>query len=110
MAELELPIYIGCDNTFEINDFRIAHTPTSFVNSGTATWILYDADGVAVTSGSGNMSYTTSSDGDWYGTVTAAVTATLTENAKYKIKISATDGTYTIVAWIKCRAEYYYGE
>ena len=110
MAELELPIYIGCDNTFEINDFRIARTPTDFVNSGTVTWILYDPDGVAVPSGTGSMTYTTSSDGDWYGTISAAVTATLTENAKYRIKITASDGTYTVVAWIKVRAELYYGE
>lgn len=109
MADIEVPIYINCDNTIELDGLRNARTPTSFINSGTVTLNLYDADGIAVTGATSlTMTYTTSSDGDWYGTIPSTVT--LTENAKYTAKITATDGTYTVNIYIKMRAEYYYGE
>lgn len=111
MADLEIPIYIGCDNTFELDGLRNARTPTSYVNSGSGSFVLYDPDGVAVTNASSlTMTYATSSDGDWYVTIPASATVLLTENYKYNGKCTMTDGTYTVIIWTKFRAEKYYGE
>ena len=114
MSEIEKPIYINCDNTIEIDGLRNSRLAssslaTSYINSGTVTMTLYDADNVAVTGATAlALAYVTSSDGDWYGTIPYSVA--LTENAKYTLVITATDGTYRVVVYQKLRAEYYYGE
>lgn len=77
-------IYIGnaFDLFFDAATLRATGAPQ---NAGTCTYALQTAAGVAVSGGSGTLSYVSGTDGNYLGYVTAAVTATLTSGAVYKV-------------------------
>lgn len=77
----------------------------TYLNTATVTAQVKTSAGVAVGSPV-TLSYVTSSDGNYLGILDAAVTATLTENAQYRIEYTLTQGNYNGFRRILERAQY----
>lgn len=98
-----IPIGGDCDVTY---DGAQPRTGGSYLNSGTCTYALKDADGNAVASGTGTLSYVAASDGNYLGVIDAAVTATLTPDAWYYVEITFSQGGYNDFRRLKRQARY----
>jgi hypothetical protein len=83
-------IVVGSDFTPQIGGVRNAATG-DYLNSATVTFVLYNAVGTSVTSGS--CTYVTSSDAVYRGVIESTVTSTLTAgNAYYLIYTVSSSG------------------
>lgn len=91
-----MPLFIGCDNVLKYSGAHDADvTPASqsdYLNALTVTYVVNDSNGTQITTGT--LSYVSSSNGNYKGTIDGAVTAALTVGALYTIIITATGGGY----------------
>lgn len=91
-----MAISIGSDNLVTLSGL-IDNTTALYQNSATVTGALLTATNTPVTTF--NLTYVTSSNGNYRGTIPAATTATLTVGAEYKIKVTAVSVSNTLVLW-----------
>lgn len=63
----------------------------AYVNDATVTAVLKDSDGATVYSFS--LSYVTSSNGNYRGSIPHATTATLEDGAKYSLEVTIVSGS-----------------
>lgn len=80
-------VYISTDNFVRLNGL-MDDSDRSWENSATVTGKLIDSNGDDVSGSSFSLTYVTSSDGDYEGSI--ADTVSLTENASYTLEIVAT--------------------
>ena len=97
------PIYISVDHNMTLTGMNIAGT---YLNTATATYVLKDADGSTVSGGTGTLSYVSASNGNYLGVIESTVTALLTENARYWIEITFSQGSYQDFRRLPVRALY----
>lgn len=83
-------LFINEDNLIRWDRADLASSG-AFVNSGTGTWELLDADGLSLATGS--MAYVASSRGRWHGTIDKADTDSLIEGATYFVGITLANGS-----------------
>lgn len=76
---------IGCNVTVSYTGAQDAVT-LAYLNTGTATWAVKDADDATV--GSGSLTYLAASDGNYYGTIPASLTAGLTLDDPYTVVVN----------------------
>lgn len=81
-------IYVGSDMRISLKGLS---ADGSYLNSATVTWVLLKYDGT--TAGSGSLSYTASSNGNYTGTVPSTVTSTLTENLSATLQVTISQGS-----------------
>lgn len=96
-------LYIGNDRYITLSGLNDA-ADNSYLNSATVTYAIYEANGTAVSGGTGTLSYISASNGNYRGIIDAAITATLTAEAAYYIAITATQGNYDGLFRIDCTA------
>ena len=94
-------LYISADMTVTYND---ATADSTALTTGTCTYALKTADGTAVSIGTGTLTH--SSAGDYAGVIESTVTATLTENALYRLEITFVQGAYNDFRRLLCKAVY----
>lgn len=100
---MSLALYVGEDMAIQMIGLRDAITG-SYVNDATMTYTLKTAAGVAVTGASAiSMAYVAASDGNYRGTMDAAVSGTLTNETVYYLEITVSGSVFRR---IKCKAEY----
>ena len=87
------PIYLSADHYVEYLDARDSADDTA-LNSATCTYALTTAAGVAVSGGTGTLTYVAASSGNYRGTIESTVTATLTAGSRYKVVITFSQGLY----------------
>jgi hypothetical protein len=83
------PIYISADHYVRYYGAQDS-ADDSYLNSGTCTFVLYNAAGASVTSGT--CSYVASSNGNYRGVIESTTTSGLTVGAKYRIVITFVQG------------------
>ena len=99
-----MTLLIGCDVYIKYTGARDAVTG-AYLNSGTCTYSLENLDGTVIAGGTGSLSYTSASDGDYLGVIDAAVTALLTEDEKYKVVITFSSSGYDDVQYVESVAK-----
>jgi hypothetical protein len=82
-------LYLNEDNLIRWDRARLA-SDSSYVNAGTAAWVLKD-DAEAVRD-SGTLDYVAGSSGRWQGTLDRTITALLVEGASYHLEITLATG------------------
>jgi hypothetical protein len=97
------PLYIAADNTVK---FEGAHdpdvSPTVYLNAGTCTWELMDADDAPFAPPrTGTLAHVAASDGNYLGQIDAAAVDDLTEEAEYHVWITFTEGNYSDLRRLK---------
>ena len=97
-------IRIGADH--DVSYLGAADRDGNYQNSGTCTYALKDADGNAVSGGTGTLSYVAASNGNYLGVIESTVTATLTAGATYYLEITFSKSTLNDFRRLRCRAEY----
>jgi hypothetical protein len=97
-------IAIGSDNLVRLDVLQNAST-LAYINSATVSFNLKDSTG-AVIQGPTTMSYVAASNGRYEGSITAATTNTMTQNAAYSIEITATSAGITPFRRLSCIAKY----
>ncbi len=95
---------IGSDMDIGLTGVRASATGT-YLNSGSATWELFDADGDSA--GTGAMAYVAASDGDYAGTIESTVTNDLEENAFYALVYTFSQGGYQLEIRRRVQAIYF---
>lgn len=95
-------IYIGCDHTVSVTGLRIAGG--AHLNAATITYSLQSTDGTEITGGSGSLTYTPASDGDYTGTIESTVTALLTNKVLYLLILTIAESPYNDKRWIELNA------
>jgi hypothetical protein len=99
------PLYINEDNAIRWDAAKRAAAGT-YINSGTGTWELLDADLNLLVSGS--LSYVSSSNGRWQGTIDKTDVDDLVEGAVYYVDLTLTDGSGADgFRRIECVAQYH---
>jgi hypothetical protein len=78
---------------------------SAYQNAATVAGELFESDRTT-SLGTFTMSYVAASDGNYRGTIAAAVTATLTEGTEYRIKVTATVATNVKPFWLDVTAVY----
>jgi hypothetical protein len=96
-------ISIGSDNLVRLDSLKNASTD-AYLNTATVSFVLKDSSGATV-QGSTAMA-NVNSTGRYEGTLTAANSGALTENAKYTVEITATQGGITLFRKLSCTAKY----
>lgn len=96
-------LYIGNDRYITLSGVNDA-ADGLYLNSATVTYALYEADGTAVSGGTGTLTYIAASNGNYRGVIDAAVTTTLTAEAQYYFVITATQSNYDGKWRINCTA------
>lgn len=99
-----MSLFIGCDMVVQYTGARDAISG-AYLNSGTCTYALLDADGNGVAGGSGSLSYVAASDGIYRGVIDGAVTALLTEGETYTVRFTFTGGGYDDVQYLELVAK-----
>lgn len=84
-----MPWYIDEDNYTLIVGLQLKSTG-AYVNSGSGTWELKDANGTVI--GSGSAVYVASTNGNWGITIPSTVTSELVERARYYLEITLSNG------------------
>jgi hypothetical protein len=95
-------LWIGADRTVFYTGARDAVTQIVLA-TGTCSWTLKDSGGNSL--GTGAMSDAVTG-GDYYGTIDAALTTTLTEFAAYTVEITFAYMTYNDFRVLECIAVY----
>lgn len=85
-------LLIGCDHDVSVTGLTAGG---GYLNAATVTYALYDATGTAVANGSGTLSYTAASNGNYTGAIESTVTAGLTEGGRYTLRYEVVSGGYT---------------
>jgi len=83
-------IYINEDNSVKVSDLRDGDNQ-GLINDATVTYVLKDSGGSTV--GTGTLTYTSGSHGEYKAVIDKAVTAGLTEGARYYLEITMASGT-----------------
>lgn len=96
-------IYIGADHNVSYTGARNALTGAYF-NAGTCAWTLADSTGATVATGS--LAYQSGTNGNYYGTIDAAVTETLEQDAPYTVTITFSQAGYDDERVLNVRAAY----
>lgn len=84
-------IYIGSDHTITLEGLTGNGV---YLNAATVTYALKTSAGTTVTNGTGSLTYTAASNGDYTGTIESTVTSTLTDGALYRLEITITESPY----------------
>lgn len=82
------------------------NSSATYQNSATVTGQLYESDRTTVVGSSFSMSYVAASNGNYQGTLAAAVTTTLTEGTEYLLLATAVVGSVTLPVWQSVTAVY----
>ena len=91
-------LLIGNDCEIVIDALRLS-SDDSYVNDATLIYTLYDSTGAVVSSLSGvSVTYVAASNGDYRGVIPG--TATLTENAAYRILVTSSNYSLRWEAWV----------
>lgn len=81
-----------------------ARTSSGYLNAATVTWTLRSATGTSIATGS--CTYQSASNGVYSGSIGAATTAGLTENAFYLLELSLSQSGNTGFRQLVCKAQY----
>lgn len=84
-------VYIGCDHAFTMTGLQ--DNTGAYLNAATVTYTIYTAAGVAVTNGTGTLSYVAASNGNYAGTIESTVTSTLTQGNDYYADVPISQST-----------------
>lgn len=96
-------IYIGSDHTVALTGMAVGAT---YLNAATVSYALTEADGDAVSGGTGTLSYVAASNGNYTGTIESTVADLLTENALYNLTITFAESPYNRKFRLRLRALY----
>lgn len=80
-------LWIGSD--VDVALYGLQGTDGEYINDATVAWALKTSAGGAISGGSGSCTYESGSNGDYRGTIPAAVTATLTDGSQYRLELTA---------------------
>lgn len=97
------PIYIAADHAVT---YESAYAGGSYLNSGTCTFVLKDADGATVASTSGAASYVAASNGNYAGVIESTALGSLTVGALYYLEITFAQSSYNDFRRIPLKAQY----
>lgn len=84
-------IYISSDHTVTLTGLSGGG---SYLNAATVTYALKDLAGTTVSGGTGTLSYTAASNGNYTGIIDATVTALLTDGGMYYVHATIVEGGY----------------
>lgn len=86
-------IYMGSDTAVLLDGLKNA-TTGSYINDATVTGYLMDLDETSLATF--DFVYLTGTSGDYLGTITAAMTTSLTSCTEYIVEVIATSGGSTL--------------
>ncbi len=100
--------FIGSDMLIGAINTKDAKT-NEFDNEATVTFTLYDSETVRPVAGASDLpaEYEPDSNGEYYGNLPAAVTATLERGHKYYMLMTITGINYNLVLYEDRKADYY---
>lgn len=96
-------LFIGADVDIKYEG-AVPENGGAYLNAGTCTWVLKNASGATV--GSGSLAYVASSNGNYLGTIQSTTTSTLTVDDPYTLTITFSQGDYNDQRTIPMRAAY----
>jgi len=82
-------LFIACDHNVTLTGLTAGG---SYLNAATVTYALKTGLGVTVTGGTGTMTYTAASNGNYTGTIESTVTTLLSEGAGYRLEVTISQG------------------
>jgi hypothetical protein len=100
VLNVALTLYRGSDGTLKLTGLSVAETG-AYLNAATVTYAIKDpATGDTVSGGSGTMSYVAASNGNYTVEIDAAVTVLMTAD-RYRVDVTAIEGSYKDVRRIR---------
>lgn len=85
------PIYIAEDHAITLTGLNVEG---SYLNAATVIYTLKTAKGATVTGGTGSLSYESSSDGNYSGTIQSTVTMLLKDGGSYFLDVVIVETPY----------------
>lgn len=102
-------LYLNEDHTVRWDGAtKTVNGTASYLNSATVTYALKDATGTAVSGGTGTLSYISSSNGNYEGTIesTVVTTSNFTEGGTCFLELTLSEGLFNGFRRLVCRVAY----
>lgn len=86
---------ISADGTISLTglSYETAAGVVTYLNAATVTYSLKTAAEAAVSGGTGTLSYTAATNGNYQGSIESTVTSTLTAGTMYLLDVTVVEGT-----------------